>query len=121
MFNFIFILSFVLFLVVFIVILFKSISEWNHNNHSPLLSVDASVQSKRTSLTTHQHPNGGDASGAQGFYSSTTTTYFVTFQVESGDRMEFCVDGNAYAFLSEGDNGKLSFQGTRYIGFEPHK
>ncbi|MBS7029426.1 MAG: DUF2500 domain-containing protein [Faecalibacterium prausnitzii] len=43
---------------------------------------------------------------------------YVTFQVESGDRMELEVDGSDYGMLVEGDIGKLSFQGTRYLGFE---
>ena len=42
----------------------------------------------------------------------------VTFQVESGDRIELQVKGNEYGMLVEGDYGKLSFQGTRYLGFE---
>ena len=48
----------------------------------------------------------------------TFTTYYVTFQVESGDRMELTVSGPDYGMLVEGDIGKLSFQGTRYLGFE---
>ena len=48
----------------------------------------------------------------------TFTSYYVTFQVESGDRMEFEVDGSDYGLLVQGDIGKLSFQGTRYLGFE---
>ena len=50
--------------------------------------------------------------------SHTFTTYYATFQVESGDRMELEVDGSDYGMLVEGDTGKLSFQGTRYLGFE---
>ena len=42
----------------------------------------------------------------------------MTFQVESGDRMEFEVDGSDYGLLVQSDIGKLSFQGTRYLGFE---
>ncbi len=42
----------------------------------------------------------------------------MTFQVESGDRMEFSVTGSEYGMLAEGDTGKLSFQGTRYLSFE---
>ena len=48
----------------------------------------------------------------------TFTSYYVTFQVESGDRMEFRVSGSEYGTYIEGDTGKLSFQGTRYLGFE---
>ena len=42
----------------------------------------------------------------------------MTFQVESGDRMEFHITGQDYGLLVEGDKGNLSFQGTRYLGFE---
>mgnify|MGYP000784206328 FL=1 len=49
---------------------------------------------------------------------STDTTYYVTFQVESGDRMELSVDDSEYGMLVEGDEGKLTFQGSRYLGFE---
>ena len=42
----------------------------------------------------------------------------MTFQVESGDRMELSMTGTEYGMLAEGDRGKLSFQGTRYLGFE---
>lgn len=44
--------------------------------------------------------------------------YYVTFEVESGDRMEFSVYGKEYGMLAEGDEGKLTFQGSRYLGFE---
>lgn len=43
--------------------------------------------------------------------------YFVTFEFESGDRVEMPVDGSEYGLLVEGDTGKLTFQGTRYLGF----
>lgn len=32
--------------------------------------------------------------------------------------MELRVPGDAYGLLVEGDTGILSFQGTRYLGFE---
>ena len=48
---------------------------------------------------------------------SHSTTYYVTFQVESGDRMEMLVSGMEYGMLVEGDYGKLTFQGTRYLDF----
>ena len=38
--------------------------------------------------------------------------------VESGDRMEFAIRGTEYGLLAEGDRGKLTFQGTRYLGFQ---
>jgi len=38
--------------------------------------------------------------------------------VESGDRMELKVSRSEYGLLIVGDRGKVSFQGTRYLGFE---
>lgn len=112
--------SIVFFLVigVFIVTIVKSIAEWNKNNNSPRLTVEASVVAKRTHVSHHRHANAGDMSGAHGYHTSTSTRYYVTFQVESGDRMELSVNGNEFGLLIEGDRGKLSFQGTRYLGFE---
>ena len=44
--------------------------------------------------------------------------YYVTFQTERGDRMEFQVSGTEYGMFAEGDTGRLTFQGTRYLAFE---
>ena len=51
-------------------------------------------------------------------HSSTSTDYYVTFEVASGDDMELEVSGNEYGMLVEEDKGDLSFKGTRYLGFE---
>ena len=106
-----------MFLLVFGVVIFgliKGISQWNKNNHSPRLTVPATVVSKRTNVSHHHHHNGPD----HGVHYSTSTSYYVTFQVESGDRMELHMAGNQFGLLVEGDRGKLTFQGTRYLGFE---
>lgn len=111
----------ILFLVVLGMILYAiigNIRTWNKNNHSPRLTVPATVVAKRTDVSHSSSANGGDMSGAHGYDTSTFTSYYVTFQVESGDRMEFEVDGSDYGLLVQGDIGKLSFQGTRYLGFE---
>ena len=96
----------------------QGIVTWNKNNQSPRLTVSAVIVAKRKNITHHQHANAGDASGAHGFYTTTNTTYYVTFQTESGDRMEFQVSGTEYGMLAEGDTGRLTFQGTRYLAFE---
>ena len=100
------------FLVVLGMILFTVVSNlrtWSKNNASPRLTVPATVVAKRTNVSRHHTDN---------TMAHTFTTYYVTFQVESGDRMELEVDGSDYGMLVEGDTGKLSFQGTRYLGFE---
>ena len=117
-FEVIFSLMSVIVIGMFIVVAVKGIGQWNKNNQSPRLTVPASVTAKRTNVSRHQHANAGDVTGAHGFHSTSTTSYYVTFQVESGDRMELSVTGRDYGMLSEGDAGRLSFQGTRYLGFE---
>lgn len=109
----------VLFTIVFVFIFgmivfmaIKGISQWSKNNASPRLTVDAVVVTKRISTSTSMH-NAGNAA----MHHHTSTTYYVTFQVESGDRMEFTVSGREYGMLAEGDCGRLTFQGTRYLGF----
>lgn len=118
MFGIVFVIMFLLVAGMIIVTIVRGIGQWNKNNQSPRLTVDATVVTKRTSVSHHQHANAGDITGANGYHSSSSTSYYVTFQVESGDRMEFHVTGNEYGMLVEGDYGKLSFQGTRYLGFE---
>ena len=94
------------------------IGTWHKNNQSPRLSVTATIVAKRENITHHSHANAGDLSGGHGYYSTSSTSYYVTFQVESGDRIELPVSGREYGMLAEGDIGKLTFQGTRYLLFE---
>ncbi len=117
-FDIIFGIMFIAIFGIIIVTIINNISTWNKNNNSPRLTVDATVVSKRTEVVQQQHAHGGDMSGAQGYSTTVSTFYYVCFQVESGDRMEFGVKGKEYNMLREGDYGKLNFQGTRYLGFE---
>ena len=110
MFEIMFFIVFLLFLGFFIVTIVRSIGEWNKNNHSPRLTVPATIVTKRTNVT-HHHTG-------ETHHTHTSTSYYVTFQVESGDRMELQVSGKEYGLLVEGDRGTLSFQGTRYLSFE---
>lgn len=120
LFTVMFVLVFAIIAVTFIVILVRGVSEWSHNNHSPKLGVEATCVSKRTSVTHHSDPVAGDISGAHGYTHSSNTTYYATFEVESGDRMEFHITGLQYGKLREGDTGTLSFQGIRFLSFDRH-
>ena len=91
----------------------KSFGQWRKNNNSPRLTVPATVVTKRTDVTRRRS---GGTNGHHHYH--TSTNYYVTFEVESGDRMELHLSGPEYGLLVEGDKGKLSFQGTRYLGFE---
>ena len=91
----------------------RSMKEWNKNNHSPRLTVPVIVVTKRTDVSRRRHR------GANGHHHHhTSTTYYATFEVESGDRMELQLEGFEYGLLVEGDKVNLSFQGTRFLGFE---
>ncbi len=107
---------FIVFAIIIIGIIYSFVTMANQgikNSQSPVLSVDAKVVAKRTNTTTHMD-NMNDGINT----SSSSTWYYATFEVESGDRMEFSIKGNDYGMLAEGDKGKLTFQGTRYLGFE---
>ena len=113
MFTIMFSIVFVIVIGMFIVTAIRGIGEWNKNNHSPRLTVIATVVAKRTNVSHHHHGGVNEH-----HHHHTSTTYYVTFQVESGDRMELHVAGTEYGLLIEGDRGNLTFQGTRYLGFD---
>lgn len=97
---------FVLVFGIIIVTMVRGIGEWNKNNQSPKLTVPVTVVAKRSDV--HR--------GIETMH--TFTSYYVTFQVESGDRMEFEISDMEYGMLAEGDWGMLTFQGTRYLNFQ---
>ncbi|WP_068785670.1 DUF2500 domain-containing protein [Paenibacillus phocaensis] len=80
------------------------------NQKQPVLSVQSVIVGKRTEVS-HRHDT--DTS-----VNRTDTKYYMTFEVESGDRLEFVVSGVEYGQCAEGDEGKLTFQGRRFHGFE---
>lgn len=110
------VLFFCIFAVVVIVIIVsvsKNIGQWAKNNNQPVLVVPAKLVSKRTNVSHHMHTDSDSFS-----HGHTSTYYYITFEVETGSRMEFHVNGSEYGLLAEGDSGRLKFQGTRYLGFE---
>ena len=106
MFTLVFLLAF----GVIIIQIVRGAREWNKNNHSPRLTVPARVVAKRTQTQRHRH--------SDTMHHHAYTSYFVTFQVESGDRMELQLEGTQYGLLVEGDEGRLTFQGTRFLDFQ---
>ena len=99
----------------FIVTAVRGVRTWSKNNASPRLTVAAQVVSKRTEVSHHHHHHHG---GVGVGHTTAYTHYYATFQVESGDRMELPLDGAEYGMLAEGDRGSLTFQGSRYLGFQ---
>ncbi|MBD1918076.1 MULTISPECIES: DUF2500 domain-containing protein [Cyanophyceae] len=93
--------------IVFTII--KAIVKWQHNNTQPILSVASQVVAKRTRVSGRVSPNRGG---------KTSTYYYCTFEDERGQRHEFRISGKEYGQLVEGDLGTLTYQGTRYRGFQ---
>lgn len=105
-------IMFVLIVGMFIAALVRSAKREHKNNRSPRLTVEATVVSKRMQVGSNMHRS--DDMIQHNAYSK----YYTTFQFASGDRLELPVSGTEYGMLIEGDHGMLSFQGTRYLGFE---
>ena len=79
----------------------KNARQNRQNNNSPRITSETTVVTKRTHVWgDHSHTN-----------------YYATFQFESGDRLELEVPHNQFGYLVEGDRGKLTFQGTRFLEF----
>ena len=119
-FSVIFYVMFALVIGIFIAAVVRMFLRWHKNNNSPRLTVEATVVSRRQNVSHHNTANAGDITGAHGYTTTSSTTYYATFQVESGDRMELAIPGSQYGYLTEGDTGRLTFQGTRFLNFERH-
>nr|WP_042331054.1 DUF2500 domain-containing protein [Desulfosporosinus orientis] len=111
----------IFFVLVFGIVIFgivKGIGQWKYNNTQPVLDITAKVTGKRTNTSSSFHGGVGETGT---HHSHSSTTYYVTFEVESGDRMEFMVNGREYGLLADNDSGMLRFQGTRFLGFTRSK
>ena len=92
---------------IFAAVFFKGIGQWNKNNHSPRLTVPATVVSRRQ----HRTHGAGD-------HHHSHTSYHITFQFDSGDRLELQIPYSEFGYIVEGDKGSLTFQGSRFLSFE---
>lgn len=98
-------LFFSLIVVIFVVKALVVLWTWHKNNQSPLETEMARLVAKRQHIS-----GGGDA--------PTSTSYFLTFEFADSRRQEFRVSATEFSLLVEEDQGTLTYQGTRYIGFE---
>ncbi|MFO0877794.1 MAG: DUF2500 domain-containing protein [Gemmataceae bacterium] len=74
-----------------------------------LVTVEARLVTKRTSTTGLLSARAGN---------QVYTYYFATFEMHNGERREFPLRDQDFGLLVEGDEGTLTFQGTRWHGFE---
>lgn len=101
-------LVFLIVAVVILVSIIRAIATWHHNNQQPVLQESVRLVAKRFATSGSSSNSGGQV----------ITRYYVTFEFLSGQRQEFSVRGRQYGMLAEGDKGVLTYQGTRYLGFE---
>ncbi len=87
----------------------KAVGQGISNNAQPVQAVPAAVVAKRINTWGSSSANTGG---------SVNTSYYVTFEMADGERQELGMGGRDYGLLVEGDRGTLSFQGTRYKGFD---
>lgn len=81
---------------------------------SPICTMRASIISKRAAVIQNW-----DMQAVPSDYVRSSMIYYVTFQSESGEQLEFSVQKAVYHALLTGDTGRLTFQGTQYCAFEP--
>ena len=93
-----------------------NVKEKRADDVAPVLTVEALVKTKRMD-TYHTSPT-YDGDGHRTSSGSYHTSYYATFEVESGDRLELQVSDYEYGQLAEGDRGKLTFQRKRFLQFE---
>jgi mannose-6-phosphate isomerase-like protein (cupin superfamily) len=85
----------------------KGLSTWTSNNAAPVRVEEVTVIGKRIQVW------GGSNN------SSANTSYFITFELSSGERLELAVKGQEYGVSKEDETGLLTFQGTRFKSFQP--
>ncbi len=109
-------LVFCLVMGMFIYAIVSNVKEKRANDAAPVLTVEALVKTKRMD-TYHTSPT-YDGDGHRTSSGSYHTSYYATFEVESGDRLELQVSDYEYGQLAEGDRGKLTFQRKRFLKFD---
>ncbi|MDQ0087673.1 heme/copper-type cytochrome/quinol oxidase subunit 2 [Paenibacillus anaericanus] len=103
-----------IFIVVILAIISVSVASgmkrYLSNNRQPELAVHSIIVGKRTEVT-HRY-------STETSVNRTDSKYYLTFEVDSGDRLEFTVSGQEFGQSAEGDEGQLTFKGSRYLGFD---
>ena len=117
MFNIVPVIVIIGFIVVIAGIAFHALrggAQWVSNNNSPILSKNAIIVTKRMAVSRNNHAN---MHGNNVHHHASTTKYYATFQFDNSERIELKIPEKEYGMLAEGDNGQLTYQGTRYKSF----
>ena len=103
----------VMFSMVISLILIIILANWWKNRRSPLIVTMATVLDKRIEARNSRHKN-----ITFGYTTHKIFIYYITFLLEGGTQIELRVNKLNYSEIQKGYNGKLTFQGTKYIKFE---
>ncbi|GMK39577.1 membrane protein [Paenibacillus sp. CCS19] len=86
-------------------VIIKGLSGWASNNAAQIMTKRCKVTDKRTEVW------GGSGE------SSANTSYYITFEFEDHSRIELPIRDNQFGLISVGDQGNLTYQGTRFKAF----
>ena len=88
----------------------KELQLWHQNNQCPVQTVEVIVAAKWIDEVRYTEPGT--------HHETISTFYYVLFEAEDSSSIEFGVREREYDMFTEGEKGQLTFQGTRYQGFE---
>lgn len=105
------------FIVMFSIIIGLSliivVRQWWKNKHSPLIVTQSTISGKRI----EEHYIRSKQSDDLGYRTRKVLIYYITFNLEGGEHIELRTNESVYSDLKNGDCGKLTFKGSKYIGF----
>lgn len=93
------------------------VRQWWKNRHSPLIVTQATILDKRI----EEHYIRSKRSAGIGYRTRKVMIYYITFNLEGGEHIEFRINELVHSELKKGDCGKLTFRGSKYIGFVREK
>ena len=98
-----------MFFIFFAIVVFMSISRYNKNENSPIISTKAKLIKKNRDINTNTDANG---------VMTTNETLLLVFELDTGSELRFTVGGRIFRSIPEYEWGRLTFQGTRFLKFE---
>ncbi|WBW97537.1 DUF2500 domain-containing protein [Oceanirhabdus sp. W0125-5] len=113
MFNLMFSIVPLMMLCIFIIFILKMVTNYSRNASQPILTEHVRVIGKRTNVSSHLNSSNSNMS-----HRRTSTTYYVAFETDAGQRLELRMSGREYGIIMEGDTGNLMYQGEWFKRFD---
>ena len=111
-----FILITVVILGMLVYLTLKGVKEQRANDAAPIVTAEAKVKAKR--IAVHHSAHQQSMNGVPLMAKSHHTTYYATFGLEGDRRLELQVSQGQFQQLTEGEQGKLTYQRKRFHRFE---